>query len=166
MATIALYFQGEKIADRVIDKARLTIGRNSENDIVLADSKVSGQHARLSFEKNQYIIEDLMSTNGTLYRGEKVLRHLCRNGDEIQIGEYVLRFSGLEKDSPSAASSRLRSSVAESLRQPVEEHTMYLETTGSFQSEEKKASSKVIVLMIVLAVIGIVAALAAIVYFS
>lgn len=165
MATIAIYFQGEKIAERVIDKARLTVGRNAENDIVLADSKASGQHARISFEKNQYVIEDLMSTNGTFYRGERVLRHICHNGDALQIGEHLLRFSDLERNPPSAASSKMRSSVAESLRQQAQEQTMFLEATSSFQSQAKKASSNISLPIVIFAVLSVLAGLGTLVYF-
>ncbi len=165
MATIAIYFQGEKIADRVIDKTRLTVGRNAENDLVLADNKASGQHARISFEKNQYIIEDLMSTNGTFYRGERVLRHICHNGDELQIGEHLLRFSELDQQPPNTVSGKMRSSVAESLRQQSQEQTMFLEITSSFQSQEKKASGNIALPIVILAVLSVLAGLGTLAYF-
>jgi pSer/pThr/pTyr-binding forkhead associated (FHA) protein len=164
MATIAIYFQGEKIAEHVIDKARLMIGRNADNDISLPDSHASGQHARISFEKNQYIVEDLMSTNGTFYRSEKVLRHVCREGDEIRIGEHILRFSELNKNPPTASGSKVRSNIAESLRQNAQEQTMFLETTGGFQSQKKEASHNASSPIIILVILSILAALGALVY--
>lgn len=49
----------------------LRIGRHPENDIVIEDNGVSGFHARLILEGDDYILEDLGSTNGTALHSPK-----------------------------------------------------------------------------------------------
>jgi pSer/pThr/pTyr-binding forkhead associated (FHA) protein len=43
----------------------ITIGRTSDNDIVLDDNMVSRHHARLELQANTYVLTDLGSANGT-----------------------------------------------------------------------------------------------------
>ena len=51
----------------------LTIGRGSENDIVLDDRRVSRQHLRLEFDGQNYQITDLNSTNGSYLDNNQLL---------------------------------------------------------------------------------------------
>ncbi|MBN2723968.1 MAG: sigma 54-interacting transcriptional regulator [Deltaproteobacteria bacterium] len=44
----------------------VTIGRNDENSIVIPDFHISGEHAQIFWEDNQYIYKDLRSTNGSI----------------------------------------------------------------------------------------------------
>ena len=65
----------------------LTIGRTPDNELVLADSGLSRQHARIVFGQGAYWLEDLGSTNGTLVNGTRLTTaHPLRTGDVIQLG--------------------------------------------------------------------------------
>ncbi|UCG13867.1 MAG: cyclic nucleotide-binding domain-containing protein [Deltaproteobacteria bacterium] len=70
----------------------MTIGRSAENDIGLADRTVSRSHARVSFQRDVWMIEDLGSANGILFGGERVVKRALEAGDSFQIGEVSLRF--------------------------------------------------------------------------
>ncbi len=70
----------------------VTIGRVAGCTIVLDDAKASRRHARLLVSGTVVEIEDLGSHNGTLLNGKPVQRRVLQPGDEIQIGESVLRF--------------------------------------------------------------------------
>ena len=50
----------------------ITIGRAADSTIVLDDDFVSTNHARLTPSGNQWVVEDLGSTNGTWIDREKV----------------------------------------------------------------------------------------------
>lgn len=50
---------------RPIPPQGLTIGRGSENDIVLAYEAVSRAHAQITFERGYYYVVDFNSANGT-----------------------------------------------------------------------------------------------------
>ncbi|MBT8350415.1 MAG: FHA domain-containing protein, partial [Deltaproteobacteria bacterium] len=47
------------------DKDKITIGRFKSNDIHINNPAVSRQHAQIIKNQNNYLIEDLKSTNGT-----------------------------------------------------------------------------------------------------
>jgi hypothetical protein len=70
-----------------------TIGRGPGNVIVIADPHVSAQHATLWFERGQWWLRDLESSNGTLLNGEPVRTVVAvRNDDVLQCGRVRLRF--------------------------------------------------------------------------
>jgi len=66
--TTYIVFQGRQIPL----VGRITLGRSKANDIVLDDKLVSRQHAVIQKIKDEYFLEDLGSTNGTLVNGQRV----------------------------------------------------------------------------------------------
>ncbi|GAB2693429.1 hypothetical protein BKA24_000211 [Microbacterium marinum] len=50
----------------------LTIGRSSESGLVIRDDYTSSHHARLVLWGEQWMVQDLDSTNGTWHNGERV----------------------------------------------------------------------------------------------
>ncbi len=61
---------------------RTSIGRRSDNDIIIQDASVSNHHARLNFEEN-YFLTDLRSSNGTYINGKKIFHVKLVDGDVI-----------------------------------------------------------------------------------
>ncbi len=77
-----------------VDKERVVIGRGDKADVRLFDDGISREHARLVKDGNQFVLEDLGSTNGTHCNGERVQRHPLAEGDKILIGSTtILKFS-------------------------------------------------------------------------
>lgn len=73
----------------------LTIGRNSECDIHLDDRQISRVHARIYWQNDGYVLEDMGSKNGTHINGQEVQGEpgQLHDGDEIQIAlRYKLAF--------------------------------------------------------------------------
>lgn len=70
--------------------ATLTIGRSSENDLVLSSAQVSRAHARIVVTEAGARLEDLGSRNGTLVNDEKAQVAELGPGDRISIGGVVL----------------------------------------------------------------------------
>ena len=81
-----------------------SIGRATDNDIVLNDFSVSRRHAYLKKEDGDWVLYDNGSTNGVRVNDETVPRAVVKDGDEVVIGTFVLRF----KDEPTAARQRDR----------------------------------------------------------
>ncbi|MBI5507946.1 MAG: GGDEF domain-containing protein [Deltaproteobacteria bacterium] len=75
-----------------IDPGVMTIGRSSSCTIVIAESAVSREHARLMCEGEQTVLEDLKSRNGTTVNRERIERWELRSGDLIQVGRTVLKY--------------------------------------------------------------------------
>lgn len=71
----------------------LTLGRASDNTIVLRDRFASGHHARLTLQPGGELwLEDLGSTNGTRLNGREVTAAVpVQEGDEITIGTVHFR---------------------------------------------------------------------------
>jgi hypothetical protein len=57
---------------RPIPPQGLTIGRGSENDVVLAYEPVSRTHAQIRFERGYYYVVDLNSANGTFLNNARL----------------------------------------------------------------------------------------------
>lgn len=76
-------------------RGEVSIGRKSNNLLMLDDPYASGYHARVYARNNTYILEDLHSTNGTLLNGTKVNgKTYIKAGDEIRIGNTSFRVIG------------------------------------------------------------------------
>ncbi len=65
----------------------LTIGRSSESGLVVRDDYTSSHHARLVLWGDQWMIQDLDSTNGTWHDGARVTAPVSVNlGAPIKVG--------------------------------------------------------------------------------
>ena len=72
------------------------IGRQTDNDFVLRDSRASRLHARIRVENERYLIEDAGSRHGTFVNGKRIQNHELRNSDKIEFGvedSYQLIFA-------------------------------------------------------------------------
>jgi hypothetical protein len=69
-----------------------SIGRSKANDVILQDVTVSSQHCRVRPMGEGFEVLDLRSTNGTFVNEERVQRHPLKEGDELRVGDVVLRF--------------------------------------------------------------------------
>lgn len=72
-----------------LDQEEVTIGRGLRNQLVLNDSSVSRNHARVFLDESRFVLQDLGSTNGTTVNGELIEKHLLQSGDIISIGEVT-----------------------------------------------------------------------------
>jgi ABC-type multidrug transport system ATPase subunit/pSer/pThr/pTyr-binding forkhead associated (FHA) protein len=77
-----------------LSAAELTIGRKSDNKLVLSHPQVSAHHARLVREGGTYRVIDQNSTNHVYVNSELTTNQLLKLGDEIRIGPYRLIFEG------------------------------------------------------------------------
>jgi hypothetical protein len=59
--------------------------------MVLVEEMVSRKHARIAYENDAVVIEDLGSTNGTFVNGEKIKRAQLKEGDRVLIGTSILK---------------------------------------------------------------------------
>lgn len=75
-----------------LDEAAFVVGRDADNDLSVADARVSRRHARFCPAGRTWMVEDLGSKNGVRINGDKVKRHLLRCGDLVAIGPVLLRF--------------------------------------------------------------------------
>jgi pSer/pThr/pTyr-binding forkhead associated (FHA) protein len=86
-----------------IEKPEIFLGRDQVNDIVINDPEVSRRHARFVLQGDDYIIEDLGSTNGSFIRGQRLAAPVVlRPGEMITLGEKVILKYEVQISDPNA----------------------------------------------------------------
>ncbi len=75
-----------------IQKSRMTIGRDFNNDLQLVDGKVSRHHVEITCDRDTHFVEDLGSSNGTMLNGRNVQKAPLMSGDELLVGNTLLVF--------------------------------------------------------------------------
>lgn len=78
---------GQQIA---IPPAGLTVGRETDNTLIVPDLSVSRHHARLALENGALVVYDLNSTNGVFVNEQRVSRQILNPGDVVRFG--MVRF--------------------------------------------------------------------------
>jgi pSer/pThr/pTyr-binding forkhead associated (FHA) protein len=63
------------------------IGRHSDSDLQIQDSRVSRVHARIFFEGNRWRVKDMESANGTYLEGVRVQEALLPPSAELELGK-------------------------------------------------------------------------------
>ncbi len=74
----------------------VTIGRTSENGVVLNDPGVSRHHATIIHEDGSYFVVDNQSRNGIFLNKKRVQREKLSYHDEIQIHNFIIKFMATE----------------------------------------------------------------------
>ncbi|MCX5662223.1 MAG: ATPase, T2SS/T4P/T4SS family [Planctomycetota bacterium] len=70
----------------------LTIGRHSDNLVVITDEQASRYHCVVEKAGNSYRVRDLKSKNGTRVNDAKIDAVVLRPGDTISVGKTRMRF--------------------------------------------------------------------------
>ncbi|QYO67282.1 FHA domain-containing protein [Leptolyngbya sp. 7M] len=116
MAQLCLKFHNE-VGDEQqvnIDRDRFVIGRHSDCDLCIRDSRLSRQHCVIEKRNDSHFLTDLGSANGTLLNGEDILVETeIRDGDTLDLGGVVIELGSaeveneevLKEDLPESASA-------------------------------------------------------------
>ncbi len=70
----------------------LTMGRQVSNGLILEHNSVSRFHAKIYLRDGRYILEDMGSTNGTFVQDRRVNRAVLHGGENIRLGEVLIKF--------------------------------------------------------------------------
>ncbi len=85
-----VWMDGEEIKGRWPLEVETTLGRWSDNDIVIDDRWVSRYHAVVRRQGEQYLVVDLGSKNGTQVNGQRIAGPTSlSDGDEVQVTPLV-----------------------------------------------------------------------------
>ncbi len=95
---VLVVMRGAQVGRRyLLNEDALVVGRRGDRSqlVIDGDQQVSGVHCRIERAAgvDAWRLVDLGSTNGTLLRGARISNELLRDGERIQIGETVLKFT-------------------------------------------------------------------------
>ena len=97
--------QGNQQTDLVLDHTPFSVGRKVDKDLVIADPRVSRDHAEIVKEEDGFFLVDQGSKHGTFVNGERIQRQKLEPNDRLEFGArdaaYVV-FSPANKTSNSA----------------------------------------------------------------
>ena len=79
-------------SEYTLTELETSIGRGSDNVVVIPDISVSRRHVVIAREGDRYVLIDQRSGNGTRVNGRGVDRHPLESGDDIAMGDTVVRF--------------------------------------------------------------------------
>ncbi len=95
LTRIEVRIRGKTLSVLDFKAGRITVGRNSDNEISIGSTFVSKVHAQIVTHDYGCVIEDLDSTNG-IYIGMKRVKHrLLKDGDVVSLGYHDLIYTDL-----------------------------------------------------------------------
>jgi serine phosphatase RsbU (regulator of sigma subunit) len=81
-----VFVQGSEQKNIVLNRSPFTVGRKVDKDLVIADPRVSRDHAQITQEGQEFFLVDLGSKHGTFVNGERVQRQKLERGDRLEFG--------------------------------------------------------------------------------
>ncbi|MGB6899314.1 MAG: FHA domain-containing protein, partial [Candidatus Acidiferrum sp.] len=91
MAKLSLMFEEKTVKEVPVGSRPVSIGRSPDNDLPVDNLAVSNYHARVYFEGQRLVVEDLDSLNGTFVNDLRVERATLHDGDSIWIGKHHIK---------------------------------------------------------------------------
>lgn len=89
-----VFVQGSEQKNIVLNRTPFSVGRKVDKDLVIADPRVSRDHAQIMQEGLDFFLVDLGSKHGTFVNGERIQRQKLERGDRLEFGArdsaYVL----------------------------------------------------------------------------
>lgn len=131
------------LADLTIDIDKsLSIGRSDSNDLVLATSQISRQHAKINRIGEQLYVQDLGSSNGTFINGERINTeaHALQATDELAFADLVFLVVNAPVDALDGASFLDSLQNIENFTPTTDIHTQ-TESTASVEVISPNAAS-------------------------
>ncbi|PYX90493.1 MAG: serine/threonine protein phosphatase [Acidobacteria bacterium] len=78
--------QGSEQRPLILNHSPFTVGRKVDKDLVIADPRVSRDHASILSEDGRFYVVDQGSKHGTFVNGEKVQRQKLERNDRLEFG--------------------------------------------------------------------------------
>jgi len=78
--------QGNEQRTISLDHSPFTVGRKVDRDLVIADPRVSREHALIVMENGQFSVVDQSSKHGTFVNGERIDRKPLEQNDRLEFG--------------------------------------------------------------------------------
>ncbi len=110
---ILVVMEGSERRTLLLDHFPFTVGRRTDRDLVLADPRVSREHAQITREDDGLYLIDQNSRQGTFVNNEKITRHKLLRNDRIEFGVRGSAFATFNPDrSPSSVGQQVLSQLS------------------------------------------------------
>src|SRR6202142_2445304 len=81
-----VFVQGSEQRTINLDHSPFTVGRKIDKDLVIADPRVSRDHAQIISENGEFHVVDEGSKHGTFVNGERIQRKTLERNDRVEFG--------------------------------------------------------------------------------
>jgi serine phosphatase RsbU (regulator of sigma subunit) len=78
--------QGNEQKNIVLNRTPFSVGRKVDKDLVIADPRVSRDHAQILLEDGDFFLVDQGSKHGTFVNGERIQRQKLEHNDRLEFG--------------------------------------------------------------------------------
>lgn len=91
----------------ILDRPQIVIGRDIQNEVVINDAEMSRHHAKLVFQDEVFVVQDMGSTNGVFVNEQRVSGSMpLEDGVSIRMGDnvvlkYVVSMPDFDRTMPS-----------------------------------------------------------------
>jgi sigma-B regulation protein RsbU (phosphoserine phosphatase) len=83
---VLVFVQGNEQRTINLDHSPFSVGRKVDKDLVIADPRVSRDHAIITSENGQFYLLDQGSKHGTFVNGERIQRKTLERNDRLEFG--------------------------------------------------------------------------------
>jgi pSer/pThr/pTyr-binding forkhead associated (FHA) protein len=135
MPKLLLKFNAAVIKEIPFDKDVISVGRKSDNDIVIDNPAISGHHCKIAKLGEVYVVEDLDSTNGTFVNEKRVSKADLNSNDVIGIAKHAIVFIG---EPPRADDAAPVDSDATMMLTPTKQAEMIAATSAASKTGERQ----------------------------
>ena len=109
-----IFVHGSEQRTLALDHTPFSVGRKMDKDLVIADPRVSRDHALLISEDGKVFVEDQGSKHGTFVNGERVERKQLEPNDRVEFGARDTIFAIFhQQHSPSNTARDFLSQISE-----------------------------------------------------
>src|SRR6202045_1491824 len=81
-----VFVQGSEQRNIVLNRTPFSVGRKVDKDLVIADPRVSRDHALILLEDGDFFLLDQGSKHGTFVNGERIQRQKLERNDRLEFG--------------------------------------------------------------------------------
>src|SRR5438309_1019636 len=78
--------QGNEQKNIVLNRTPFSVGRKVDKDLVIADPRVSRDHAQILLDGSDFFLVDQGSKHGTFVNGERIQRQKLQRNDRLEFG--------------------------------------------------------------------------------
>ena len=113
MAYVNVFHGREKILSRSLDGVQFYVGRGDGADILLDNPAVSRNHALIFREGERWRVKRLSLRSGIYVNGGKMNEATLKEGDRIEIGDFLLAFHEGDLNADEARAARVNAALSQ-----------------------------------------------------